>query len=296
MTNDLVKHWRPFSAAVERYLDGLQPGPGVPGPAPASGPGPAPGPLPPLKPPLGVKYQFSGRQAFSDWAGRLNVPSPLPAHSIRRSVGKSYFNYPLSDYGERPSMVTEIRRFDPQWEVDIERGVTARRLEYAWSPWRFDLDQEGWAGASFLLPRSMLKNTGTSIFQLHNHPARGVFWNLHVADGRLKSDSKDFAGIDFNDRLDGYVDRWVDMVVHFLPTAGGDGFIRMWLDGDLVLDYYGQTSLSAVQGPYFKHGLYFWGYDRFGDRTGSAIVAHDNLRIADHRGSFEMVDPAKWWG
>ena len=302
MTNELVKHWRPFAAAVERYLDGIEPNlPGTgpqpsPGPQPSHGPQPARDRPPPLAPgsrplPGGVKHQFSSIDGINGWTGKTNWSLPLPIDAVRSSGPNPHFMF-----RDRPSLVTQINAGDPQWDRDVVRNVSARRVEYSWSNWRFPMDREGWAGAAFLLPRSMMQNTGTSIFQLHNYPQRGVMWNLHVANGRLISDSKEF-GFEFNrpmDDYDQYLDRFVRMVLHFRPSVDDDGFIRMWLDDERVLDYSGPTRLTGGEGPYFKHGLYFWGYGRFGDQAGAAMVYHDNLRIADYRGNYDLVDPGSW--
>ncbi len=238
-------------------------------------------------PTRGVVHQFRGEDSFNSWTGTLNFPTPTRSHNW------ASVNSPKSlvPYGNA-SMKVEIKSGDPQWETDIGHGPK-RRAEFSWRKWRFEGNKEGWAGGAFYLPSNpMASNRGTAIFQLLNDPDQGVMWNLYTWDGRLRSTNEplgDLIDID----LSPYLDRWTRMTVNFKPSTGDDGFIKMWLNDKLVLDMKGRTKPSGSNGPYFKHGTYFWGYERH-DSNKHAVAYYDNLRIGDEASNYASVNPACW--
>ncbi len=67
----------------------------------------------------------------------------------------------------------------------------------------------------------------------------------------------------------------------------------MWLNGQLGLDYRGPARQDGGEGLYFKNGLYFWGYEKFGDTQKRALVYHDTLRIGVGSG-YDAADPNRW--
>jgi hypothetical protein len=235
----------------------------------------------------GVLHQFRGEDGVDSWSGMLNFPTPEKAHH-RTTVRSPDALGPQGD----ASMKLEIRPGDPQWRIDIGEGPK-RRAEFSWKKWRFAGGKEGWAGAAFFLPSDpMADNKGTAIFQLHNYPEEGVLWNLYTWDGSLRSTNEPLGDV-MNVDITPYLDKWTRMVVHFRPSTGEDGFIRMWLDDELVLDVGGRTKPSGSMGPYFKHGTYFWGYEKF-DAKKRSVAYFDNLRIGDETASYASVDPACW--
>ena len=239
--------------------------------------------------PTGIKHQFRGEDGVESWPGSLNLTTPEAAHTRETITSPTH----LVPYGTA-SMKTEIKSGDPQWGNDETTASQKRRAEYSWSDWRFSYDNEAWAGAAFYLPSDpMLKNKGTSFFQLHNYPEAGVMLHVSTWDGELRISSDAFGGAILNTDLRPYLDTWTRIVINFKPTTRSDGYLKIWLDDILVVDKTGQTKTSGSQGPYFKHGAYFWGYEKF-DPIKHAVVYHDNLRIADETGSYESVDPKCW--
>lgn len=238
-------------------------------------------------PSLGVVHQFRGEDGVDNWSGPLNFPAPEKPYN-RMTMASPMT---LAPYGSA-SVKVEIRPGDPQWHDDKGRGPK-RRAEFSWSKWKFPGKKEGWVGAAFYLPKDpMANNKGTAIFQLHNFPEKGVFWNLFTWDGNLRSTS-DALGDLMDIDITPYLDKWVSMVVHFKPSTRSDGFIKMWLDDQLVVSETGPTKLSGSKGPYLKNGLYFWGYEKFD--TGKRAVAYfDNLRIGNETSNYESVNPACW--
>lgn len=236
---------------------------------------------------VGIVHQFQGEDGADGWSGPLNFPTPEKPHNRMTAVSSE----DQTAYG-RESVKVEIRPGDPQWNDDNGRGPK-RRAEFSWNTWKFPGKKEGWVGAAFYLPSDpMARNKGTAIFQLHNYPEKGVMWNLFIWDGRLRTTS-DGLGELMDIDLAPYLDQWTNMVVHFKPSTGSDGFIRMWLNDQLVIDETGPTKESGSKGPYLKNGLYFWGYEKF-DSTKHAIAFFDNLRIGNEASNYESVNPACW--
>ena len=235
----------------------------------------------------GVVHQFRGEDGVDNWSGPLNFPTPERAHN-RITVASPNGLPPLGS----ASIKVEIKPGDPQWRNDSGKGPK-RRAEFSWNDWKFEGGKEGWVGAAFYLPSNPMEdNSGTAIFQLHNFPDKGTLWNLFTWNGRLRS-TNDPLGDLMDIDIAPYLDRWTRMVVNFKPSTKEDGFIRMWLDDQLVVERQGMTKESGSQGPYLKHGLYFWGYDKFDDDK-HAIAYFDNLRIGDETSSYGSVNPACW--
>lgn len=247
-----------------------------------------------------VKHAFSGSisdfgdNGVDDWSLNLNFSEPEQAHS-RANVSSN----PAPFAGSR-SLQTEIRSGDPQWSVDVPTGSKKRRNEYSWRPERFAAGSsgtnipEGWYGGAFYLPSDPMDDIrGCAIFQLHNSPDPGVMWNIYLFGGNLIS-GIDFPGGNFQQLLSTpvapFLDQWNRMVVNFKPSTGSNGFIRLFLNETQVYSFNGPNKSGGVLGPYAKHGLYFWGYDKQ-EPTLRARAIHDNLTIADQNGNFDLVDP-----
>jgi hypothetical protein len=49
---------------------------------------------------------------------------------------------------------------------------------------------------------------------------------------------------------------WHDFLIHVRWSPGDDGWLRVWIDGDEVVDYQGPIGYRDLLGPYFKFGLY----------------------------------------
>ncbi|MEM9627959.1 MAG: heparin lyase I family protein [Pseudomonadota bacterium] len=235
----------------------------------------------------GIVHQFRGEDGVDNWSGPLNFPTPEKTHN-RITIASPEGLAPSG----RASIKVEIKPGDPQWSEDSGKGPK-RRAEFSWNDWKFEGGKEGWVGAAFYLPSDPMEdNNGTAIFQLHNFPEKGTLWNLFTWDGRLRS-TNDPLGDLMDVDITPYLDRWTRMVVNFKPSTKTDGFIRMWLDDELVVDRTGITKESGSEGPYLKHGLYFWGYDKFDDQK-HAVAYFDNLRIGDETSSYGSVNPACW--
>lgn len=85
---------------------------------------------------------------------------------------------------------------------------------------------------------------------------------------------------------------WQDFVVNVRWTHLSTGFLKVWLNGDLLVDYTGPTYLDygAGRGPYFKMGDYKGVSNWSG--TGPRYFHMDEFRMGDETSSYEEVNPA----
>ena len=197
---------------------------------------------------------------FMDF-GNVNFPDPEQDWTRR-----------IADIDGRKAMRLKIMPGDPQWSNDIRTGVPKRRAELSLNGknTRFKYGADCWAGMDFFLPAAPMENAnGVAITQIHNYPDHGVMFMLNVVGGKLRASCardktrKDGTVHFFEADLGDYLDRWVNMKLNFKPTREDDGYIRLMLDGEQVGEFEGWTKKDGDLGPYLKHGLYFWGYERW---------------------------------
>ncbi|MFA6960888.1 MAG: heparin lyase I family protein [Opitutaceae bacterium] len=88
------------------------------------------------------------------------------------------------------------------------------------------------------------------------------------------------------------VGTWHDFIVKVKWTHLPDGFLKVWLNGDLLVDYTGPTYMDygAGNGPYFKMGDYKGIYNWPG--TGPRYFYMDEFRMGDATSSYAEVNPA----
>jgi hypothetical protein len=77
-------------------------------------------------------------------------------------------------------------------------------------------------------------------------------------------------------------ERWMSFVFRFRESAGGDGFLQVWLDGRPIVDHRGALGFSTPgYKDYFKFGYYNW------SRTFSSprkVLVRSPLIVADPTG------------
>jgi hypothetical protein len=88
------------------------------------------------------------------------------------------------------------------------------------------------------------------------------------------------------------VGTWHDFVVNVKWTHQSDGFLKVWLNGELLVDYTGPTYLDygTGNGPFFKMGDYKGVYNWSG--TGPRYFYMDEFRMGGADSSYAEVNPA----
>ncbi|MBE2204638.1 MAG: heparin lyase I family protein [Chthoniobacterales bacterium] len=86
--------------------------------------------------------------------------------------------------------------------------------------------------------------------------------------------------------------RWHDFVVHVKWTHLPTGFMKIWINGELKLDYAGPTYLdygAGSAGPYFKMGNYKGTFTWKG--TMPRVLYFDEYRMGNANPSYKEVSP-----
>jgi hypothetical protein len=89
------------------------------------------------------------------------------------------------------------------------------------------------------------------------------------------------------------IGEWVDWVFHY-KIDDQDGIIRIWRNGELVVDFTGDNhQIEKHDGTYLKFGLYASQFKKLTTMPDGAsrTVYHDEIRIAGADGSYELVAP-----
>ena len=158
---------------------------------------------------------------------------------------------------------------------------------------------ERWYGFSIYLPSSWAYDQAAEIVtQWHQH------WNIgsspplaimtHKGQWVI---SQNWEGPYYKDTPVGAYQRsrWTDWVVHVKWSAGSDGRLSIWKDGQPVPGFYnkqGKNTYNSTYGNYMKIGIYKWAWSQGkpSDVT-ERHMYHDTLRIADGSGSYAAVAP-----
>ena len=115
---------------------------------------------------------------------------------------------------------------------------------------------------------------------------------FQLLEARMKSDKGELmAYFSSADKLSGelwsmneltrdYKGKWNDFVVHAKWSHSENGWFKVWVNGELKLDYAGKT-LYCFRGIYFKYGVYRAFVSRNWDATKIGTIAyHDGIRIS----------------
>jgi hypothetical protein len=175
------------------------------------------------------------------------------------------------------------------------------------------VNAERWYGLSVYLPASFtIDQVPECIFQWHNVPNFGLketwgnykFQNpfrLETNNGRfvfvhqyssIPSDPKSPVGSKSYDLGPYETEVWTDWVVHFKLSYQKGGLFEIWKNGQKVLTINGPNYYNDESGPYFKIGIYKWGWSgKNSSTTNHRIVYFDEIREGDQRSSYTEVAP-----
>jgi Polysaccharide lyase/Bacterial Ig domain len=168
-------------------------------------------------------------------------------------------------------------------EMKVRGGMTG--------PQKMTWNRDYWIGFSILLPRGWTHSgDGELLAQVHGSPNNGVGtsdvpFEIRAGRGDWQIWTRG-AGGKLHTLNSAYEDvgRWVDWVVHYRPSYNGNGVIRVWKDGALVLNEGARSNTRQSNiGPYWKMGVYAGLWKDRNCCNGSPeakVVYHDALRIA----------------
>jgi hypothetical protein len=217
--------------------------------------------------------------------------------------------------GNSPQIDSTLARsgkFSMKTVLDRDTSAIAHRTELA-GP-EATMHYEYWYGFSIYLPESYLKDKIWEVVaQWHGQPDFdiGEDWRLPVLSLRTERglwrmfNTWDKKRNTFVDGVPVYgkteiielgdyeTGTWTDWVIHVRWSYTPFGFLRVWKNGELIIDKTGPNCYNDEKGPYFKMGLYKgWADpDVACDVVCRRVLYHDEFRMAGNAGSYERVMP-----
>lgn len=188
---------------------------------------------------------------------RARAPDPVIDSAYWKSVGQEYW-YGFSVYVPKPFVADTIWEIVAQFHRIPDVDEAASGLN---PPLSFEIAGNQWR----IINRYSLEQPTTS---------RVTAFDQRVGDVE-----------------DG---RWTDWVVNVRWSAtAGEGFLRIWKNGVMVVDTKGPNTYNDQRGPYFKMGIYKGWRDRY---TPEGIVKervyyHDAFKMTGPDGSYVAVAP-----
>lgn len=172
-------------------------------------------------------------------------------------------------------------------------------------------EAEKWYGFSNYLPGDFITDPlAEKIAQWHDIPDfdLGETWrspplSLGIINGRYylhiqwasKAVNTDLTK-DGQQRVDlGPVDKmkWNDWVFHIKFSYKSDGILEVWKNKVKVFSLYGPNSFNDRSYPYFKIGIYKWGWDGWASYSpeNKRVLYYDEIRIANRGSNVNEVSP-----
>ncbi|MGE3962238.1 MAG: polysaccharide lyase [Dehalococcoidia bacterium] len=168
------------------------------------------------------------------------------------------------------------------------RGTIGYRSE-----WQSDFQAvpgtEYWYGVSLYLPDDWDQGSNANffddriVFQFHEGTGSSPAMSLHVRedDGRLVLRRRTEDGFEYPWSTPFETERWYDFAFHVRWSQEDDGFVQLFVDGELIGEYQGRTLVDG-RIIYTKWGIY-------GQPTRILV---DEVRIAEGRaGGLALVSP-----
>jgi len=88
---------------------------------------------------------------------------------------------------------------------------------------------------------------------------------------------------------------WTDWVIHILWSYESNGLLRVWKDGEIVIDQKGPNAFNDEHGPFFKMGLYKGWHDpnRPSAPVSRRLLYHDEFRMGGAEAGYDDVAPGR---
>ena len=166
---------------------------------------------------------------------------------------------------------------------------------------KFQMGGEYWYGFSTRFPASWAPDTQSELFAQWVGWRKGgpslaiyVYGDEYCLKKRWGAGAKDYERL-WVGKITPDRGKWTDWVFHVKWSAGADGFVEAWKDGEKVVSHRGRTCAPGKFGPYFKFGVYKWPWKKPPSETPSTRTRRtlyiDEIRIGDKTATYEKVAP-----
>jgi hypothetical protein len=87
--------------------------------------------------------------------------------------------------------------------------------------------------------------------------------------------------------------KWNDWVFHIRFSYLSDGIVEIWKNKEKIFSYYGPNSFNDKHLPYFKIGIYKWGWKGWAEYSpeDKRVLFYDEVRIGNRHASLDLVSP-----
>jgi hypothetical protein len=174
----------------------------------------------------------------------------------------------------------------------------------------FEMGSTHWYGFSIYLPEGFKINDQPEIVNEflskpdldlgeiweRNAPAaliiNGRNWEFVVNSDADENSSDGFYDTTHQWELGNWQDgQWTDWVYHIKWSYEEDGFLQVWQNGDLVIDYVGPTTFNDETGPFWKIGIHERSWIGGPSDVLSRTIFYDEVRVASQSASYADVAP-----
>jgi len=190
-----------------------------------------------------------------------------------------------------------------------------------WSPERAELRYENantgrlgdtrWYAFSVYIPSDYIADEPICreiIWQLLMHPyineqQKSPQFDFQIQADNLQIENRHSVGGDptntivekiYESPMSNYRGKWTDWVIYAKWSAGNDGRLRIWRNGNVVVDRTGANAYAGTGTHYFenKFGIYKWSWNaaKYPDRptvVDKRVIYHDNLKIGGPDATYE---------
>lgn len=236
-----------------------------------------------------LESTFEDASGFDEWTKEICRPEALSITSqvARKGKAAARFEFTKADVTEYKGYVrAEIRR---ESEVENER----------------------WYGFSNYLPGDFVPDPlAENIAQWHDVPDwdLGESWRSPPISLGIENDHYYVkilwasATVNTNNTKDGEKkidlghvdkDKWNDWVFHIRFSYQSDGLVEIWKNKQKKFSLQGPNSFNDKHYPYFKIGIYKWGWKGWADYSpeDKRVLFYDEVRIGNQHSNLEEVSP-----
>lgn len=236
-----------------------------------------------------LESSFEDASDFGKWTKETCRPDALVISNKVARKGKSSARFEFSK--------ADVTNFNGYVRAELRLGS--------------ETDNERWYGFSNYLPEDFVTDPlAEKIAQWHEIPDwdLGESWRSPPVSLGIENDRYyvqilwSTAPVNTNNTKDGEkkedlgpVDKnkWNDWVFHIKFSWRSDGIVEIWKNKKKIFNYYGPNSFNDKHLPYFKIGIYKWGWKGWASYSPEEkrVLFYDEVRIGNRHASLDMVSP-----
>ena len=239
--------------------------------------------------PILLECSFEDSTDFKKWTKETCRPGSLGISTEVARKGKSSARFEFTK--------ADVNNFNGYVRAELRLGS--------------ETDNERWYGFSNYLPRNFVADPlAEKIAQWHEIPdwELGESWRSPPISLGIENDRFYIqllwaaATVNTNNTKDGEKkadlgpidkNKWNDWVFHIKFSWRSDGIVEIWKNKQKIFSYHGPNSFNDKHLPYFKIGIYKWGWKGWATYSPEEkrVLFYDEVRIGNRYANFDLVSP-----